>query len=137
VAHEQLLAILRNTSCVMLRPSPIDGIGVFAITQIPQGCRDMFSKPDPADQWVEVPHAEIASLPPHVRFLVENYCLYDEHHYFVPAHGFTKMDLVCFLNHSNTPNVVSIDDGDYFEALRDIEVGEELLIDYGQIVDDG
>ena len=45
------------------------------------------------------------------------------------------MDLVNFLNHSDEPNVMSINDGEYFEALRDILAGEELLIDYGEIVD--
>lgn len=46
------------------------------------------------------------------------------------------MDLVFFLNHSDTPNIVSIDDGECFEALRDIDEGEELLVNYGALVDD-
>ena len=41
-----------------------------------------------------------------------------------------------FLNHSETPNVLSIDDGTYFEATRDISAGEELLVDYGDLVND-
>ncbi|MBK8610919.1 MAG: SET domain-containing protein-lysine N-methyltransferase [Chitinophagaceae bacterium] len=45
------------------------------------------------------------------------------------------MDLVNFLNHSDTPNIVSINDGEFFEAIRDINSGEELVIDYGEIVD--
>ena len=119
----------------MLRPSPIEGVGVFAVTDIPKGCRDMFSRPDPPEHWVAIPRADVESLPAHARFLVENYCLYDEHQYFVPEDGFKKMDLVCFLNHSDAPNVMSIADGNYFVALRDIASGEELLIDYGEIVD--
>jgi SET domain-containing protein len=54
----------------------------------------------------------------------------------VPAHGFKVMDLSLFLNHSNTPNIISINDGDYFETTREIKAGEELFIDYGSIVDD-
>jgi len=133
---DQLLADLRDASYVMLKPSPIAGVGVFAIRDIPKGCRDMFSKPDPDEKWVSVPRRDIDTLPDHARQLVENYCLYDEHHYFVPERGFTKMDLVCFLNHADTPNVMSIDDGAWFEALRDIRAGEELFVDYGEIVDD-
>jgi SET domain-containing protein len=45
------------------------------------------------------------------------------------------MDLALYLNHSDTPNIRSIDDGDYFEALQDIPAGTELLVDYGTIVD--
>ena len=68
--------------------------------------------------------------------LVETYCLYDDSHYFVPADGFKKMDLVHFLNHSDAPNVRSIDDGAWFEAMVDIEAGEELFVDYGTLVDE-
>ena len=76
------------------------------------------------------------ALPSHTKFLVENYCLYDQDNYFVPDYGFKKMDVSLFLNHSDAPNIISINDGEYFEATRDIEAGEELLIDYGAIVDD-
>ncbi len=130
-----LLASLRHDTYLMLRPSPIDGVGVFAVRDIPKGCRDMFSAPDPSEQWISVSHDEVALLPEHARALVENYCLFDETHFFVPARGFKQMDLVCYLNHGDEPNVVSIDDGEAFEALRDIRAGEELLVDYGEIVD--
>ena len=49
--------------------------------------------------------------------------------------GFKKMDLVNFLNHSDEFNIVSINDGEFFEAIREIKKGEELVIDYGEIVD--
>jgi SET domain-containing protein len=45
------------------------------------------------------------------------------------------VDLVIYLNHSNTPNVISINEGEFFEAIRDISAGEELLVDYGTLVD--
>lgn len=133
----ELLAELAQQTYVMLRPSPIEGVGVFAIKDIPKGCREMFSKPDASEEWVLLSKKEVEALPPHARFLVENYCLYDEHlNYFVPEHGFKKMDLCVFLNHADTPNVQSVGDGAFFEALRDIKAGEELLIDYGTIVDE-
>jgi hypothetical protein len=135
MTYHALLQQLRARSYVMLRPSPIEGIGVFAICDIPKGCREMFGPPDAPDAWVAVPRAEIERLPAHARALVENYCLYDDVNYFVPAEGFAKLDLSLFLNHSDTPNVVSVDEGAFFEAVRDIAVGEELVIDYGEIVD--
>jgi SET domain-containing protein len=42
--------------------------------------------------------------------------------------------MALFLNHSATPNLISINDGEYFEAIRDIKAGEELVLDYGEIV---
>jgi len=135
MTKQELLNELKGNTWVMLKPSPIEGIGVFALIDIPKGCREMFSQPDPADQWINITKDEVAALPAHARFMVENYCLYDEEHYFVPAHGFKKTDLVYFINHSDSPNIISIDDGNYFEATRNIGAGEELLLDYGGIVD--
>jgi SET domain-containing protein len=129
-----LLAELSNNTYVMLKPSPIEGVGVFAITDIPKGCREMFSKPDVNDQWITVSKIEVETLPAHAQFIVGNYCLYDEDNYFIPDHGFKKIDVSLFINHADTPNIISINDGDYFEAIRDIKNGEELVIDYGEIV---
>lgn len=131
-----LLEELENNSYVMLKPSSVEGVGVFAIRDIPVGCRMMFSKPGPAEEWLSLTKAEVAALPPHARFLVENYCLYDDAVYFVPAEGFKKMDLSLFINHSDQPNIISINDGEYFEATRDINAGEELFVNYGEIVED-
>lgn len=136
MAKEELLKELRSHTWVMLRPSPLEGVGVFALRDIPKGCRDMFSKPDAAEEWISLTKKEVEELPEHARFLVGNYCLYDAERYFVPAAGFKKIDLALYLNHSDQPNIISIDNGDYFEAIRDIAAGEELLIDYGGIVDD-
>ncbi len=131
-----LLAELASNTFVMLKPSPIAGIGVFAITDIPKGCRNMFSPPNIKDKWVTLSKKEVAALPKHAQFIIGNYCLYDDSNYFVPDYGFKKIDLSLFLNHSDKANVVSINDGDYFEAIREIKIGEELLVDYGEIVDD-
>lgn len=131
----ELLAELANNTYVMLKPSPIEGIGVFAIRDIPKGCREMFSKPDANENWITVAKADVEKLPAHAQFIVGNYCLYDEESYFIPGNGFKQVDVSLFLNHSDIPNLISINDGDYFEAVRDIRAGEELLVDYGEIVD--
>lgn len=131
----ELLNELTNQSYVMLRASTVAGVGVFAIRDIPKGCRDMFSKPDQSDRWIAIERSEVESLPEHARLLIENYCLFDEKNYFVPDYGFKKIDLSLCLNHSDNPNVISIQDGEYFETTRNISKGEELFIDYGDIVE--
>ena len=135
MTKEELLRELSGNTWVMLKPSPIEGIGVFALQDIPKGCRNMFGRPDAAGEWITVTKREIEELPAHAQFLVGNYCLYDEDNYFIPAHGFKKMDISLFLNHSDAPNIISVNDGDYFEAIRNIKKDEELVIDYGGIVD--
>jgi len=130
-----LLRELNNYTYVMLQPSPISGVGVFALQNIPVGCREIFSKPNINDEWITLSKNEVDDLPSHSKFLVGNYCLYDDdENYFLPAEGFKKIDLSLFINHSITPNIISINDGDYFEAIKNIEIGEELVLDYGQIV---
>ena len=134
MTKEELLKELQGNTYVMLKPSPIEGIGVFALIDIPKGCRDMFSKPNAADEWMTISKKEVETLPPHAQFIVGNYCLYDEENYFVPGEGFKKIDLSLFINHADEPNIISVNDGDHFEAIRDIKAGEELLVDYGEIV---
>jgi SET domain-containing protein len=131
ITKAQLLHELVNNTYVILRPSAIAGIGVFALRDIPKGCRDMFSAPDPNDKWIKVPKKEVDTLPEPIQFLIGNYCLFDDNNYFVPDYGFKKVDLCLFLNHSDEPNVKSIEEGNYFEAIRDIREGEELFIYYG------
>ena len=117
----------------MLKPSPIEGIGVFAIRDIPKGCRTIFSAG--IGEWIKVSFEEVEKLPSHSRNLVETYCLYDDKNYFVPDYGFKLMDMVLYLNHSVNYNVASVNDGEQFEALRNIKAGEELLVNYGSIAD--
>ena len=129
----ELLNELQKETYVGLKPSPVHGIGVFAILDIPKGCRTIFSKA--VGECIKLSFAEVEQLPAHSRNLIETYCLYDETHYFVPDYGFKLMDLVLYLNHSAEPNIMSINDGEQFEALRDIKEGEELLVNYGMIAE--
>ena len=128
-----LLKELSQNTFVMLRPSAVQGIGVFAIRDISKGQRKLFSQDK--SEWIKIPKEEVEKLPEHSRFLVENHCLYDDNNYFVPEYGFKMIDPVIYLNHADIPNVISINEGEDFEALRDIKSGEELFIDYGEIVD--
>jgi SET domain-containing protein len=133
MTKQQLLHELKNDTWVMMKPSPIHGNGVFALRDIPQGQRGLFSKN--IGEWIKIERAEIDALPAYSKELVETYCLFDEDHYYVPDYGFKVMDIVNFLNHDESPNIVSINDGEDFETLREIKAGEELFIDYGKIVD--
>ncbi|MEI9809845.1 MAG: hypothetical protein WDO16_19380 [Bacteroidota bacterium] len=100
---------------------------------IPKGCRDIFSKGH--GKWVKVPIAEVEKLPAHSKELVETYCVFDEENYFVPDYGFKVMDMVNYLNHSSTPNIISVNDGEDFEALTDIPAALNCLSIYEHIVE--
>lgn len=130
---EALLKELSESTYVMIKPSPLHGIGVFAIRDIPKGTKNIFSQG--VGEWIKVSKEEVDTLPQHSKDLIENHCLFDEDHYFIPDYGFKLVDLVIYLNHSELPNVISLNEGEEFEALRDIASGEELLVDYGTIVE--
>jgi len=133
MTREELLKELSEETFITLKPSPVHGIGVFALRDIPKGCKTLFSRN--VGEWIRVPISDIDQLPDQTRNMVETYCLYDETHYYLPDYGFKVMDLVNYLNHSSSPNVISVNDGEYFESLREIKEGEELLVNYGAIVD--
>lgn len=86
-------------------------------------------------EWIKLPITEVEKLPEHSRSLIETYCLYDEQNYFVPDYGFKVIDPVIYLNHSSSPNIMSVNDGEYFEALRDISPGEELFVNYQELAE--
>ena len=131
MTKEELLKELSQETYAALKPSPVHGIGVFAIRDIPRGCRTIFS--NGMGEWIKISVHDIENLPEHSRSLIETYCLYDEDHYYVPDYGFKIMDIVNYVNHSSLPNIISINEGEVFEALTDIPVGTELLIDYKTI----
>lgn len=130
---KDLLYELAHATFATLRPSGVHGIGVFAIRDIPKGTKNIFSSDDA--EWHKISRKEVDDLPAHAKELVENHCLYDDDHYFIPEYGFKLFDMAVFLNHSDTPNIRSVNDGAHFEAIRDIASGEELFLDYGTIVE--
>jgi SET domain-containing protein len=130
VDGRQLLREIAATR-IGLAPSPVHGLGVFALIDIPAGESDLFA-PMTAE-WPAVPLAEIEGLPSHARKLIDTYCLQDAGMAYLPPNGFKIIDLVVYLNHSDRPNLRQVDGGSSFVALRDIAAGEELFIDYGKL----
>jgi hypothetical protein len=117
-----------------LAPSPIHGVGVFAICDISKG-QTVFGN-DGDIIWMS--KSQIPS-DPIIKKLYDDFCilgywsdgvLYNDH-CGCPVR-FDKMTTAWYLNHSDSPNLVcDIDDGYSFRAIRDIAVGEELTVDYG------
>ncbi len=130
------LKLLRDIAGTLigLAPSPLHGIGVFALADIPAGTADLFSPA--AGDWPGLPLAAIEGLPAHARKLIGTYCLKDEEKVYLPPHGFKIVDLVLFLNHSGAPNLRQMGGGDHFVTLRAIQAGEELTVDYETLTTD-
>lgn len=98
-----------------LKPSPLDGIGVFATHGIAKGaCLRLFAEGDERKLTIKIPTA----FQKHV--VVDNPTM-------CPS-DFGRMSVGWYLNHSDDPNAAH-KDYVYF-ALRNIDAGEEITIDY-------
>lgn len=124
ITLEDVMKELASTS-IVLRQSPIDGVGVFALKDIPRGARPFQNTED----WVRLPPEAFNTLPHGIKLLIRNYCLCHDGAWEVPT-SLRVANLVCYMNHSDVPNVEALNNGEDFAALRDIHTGEELTLDY-------
>lgn len=110
-----------------IRPSPIHGVGLFAMQMIPKGA--LIWKFDSGID-ILVSKEKYSSLSEIGKEFLDHY-------------GYWSMEMdayVCaadnhrFTNHSNNPNVGTVNAGPGNDgqdiALRDIESGEEITVDY-------
>jgi hypothetical protein len=108
-----------------LKPSPIHGVGVFAISDIPKGT--YIFEPDD-DKLVSVSEDETRALPSNLPQLYVDFCVLKNKTYQCPT-SFNKLTPAWYLNTSKTPNVAA-DSSLRFYAIREIRSVEELTADY-------
>lgn len=115
-----------------LKPSTVHlgGVGVFAIRNIPAGT--YVFEPDDGPV-VHVSAAKVAKLAPELRKLYKDFGPYNNGKHVVPP-SLNKLTLSWYLNEPGVdqkPNL-GCDKRLHFFALREINVGEELLADYSK-----
>lgn len=105
----------------ILQPSSLGGVGVFATHDIPKDTQIFSGTFKPRKM-------KIADIPDEFRkyiiYLNDEECLCPEE--------FNRMEIGWYLNHSHQPNIVKKPDGLIY-ALRDVNKGEEILIDYNHL----
>ena len=101
------------------------GIGVFTTSFIKQGDKlhTLFHENDVI--WVSNEDYENLNIPHELK---ENFSIKFEDGYSMPG-DFNRISVGWYLNHSDSPNLHSDDEYEYY-ASRDIQPGEELFIDY-------
>jgi hypothetical protein len=115
-----------------MRPSKVDsdGVGVFAIRDIPKGTY-VFEPDDDEMAWIDKSVAD--ALPGSLREMYEDFPVLRNGKYGCPPH-FNRMTIAWYVNSSKTPNLKC--DADYrFYASRDIKADEELTADYDEYSD--
>ena len=114
--------------------SPIHGVGVFAIRDIPEGTPLFAHDNTDVGEWV--PEAVVSELPPKVRDLYRDFAVFKKRRrsYGCPQ-NFNQLTVSWYLNCSKTPNVACNEVYEFY-ALRDIKDGEELTVDYSTYSDE-
>ena len=110
-----------------LKPSPIHGIGVFAIRRIPKAT-SIFEGDEPI--MFSIHESELEGLPKEIRRLYEDFAIIDEDRMYWCPQNFNVLTIGWYINNSFSPNVYYDSNIDNFISLRDIEVGEELTANY-------
>lgn len=116
-----------------LRPSEIHkgGVGVFAIAKIEEGT-PLFSDDNEEMLWIE--EQSLPKAPKEIRKLYDDFAVIKGKRYGCPR-TFNRLTMAWYLNEPKSgqrPNVLCDSESYDFFALRDIEVGEELTVDYSK-----
>jgi len=126
---KKLLENLQNTYC-RIKPSKIEGVGVFAIRDIPHGINPLPEEKNP--KWITLNEEDLKDMPKEVIELIDSFFVIEKDKTVeIPECGLNRMDISFFLNHSLNPNMQTKDLGYNFITSRKIKKGEELTVDYG------
>ncbi|MFH1233566.1 MAG: SET domain-containing protein [Patescibacteria group bacterium] len=125
---EEILKRLKNTYC-RLRSSVIEGVGIFAIRDIPankdpfEGVKDQ--------QWHKFNMSELKKLNKEVLKMIDDFYVIEKNKTVsIPEYALNNMDISFFVNNSESPNLKTIDNGFTFITLRKVKKGEELTVAY-------
>ncbi len=129
---------LENNIYCRIQRSPIHGVGVFAIKNIPKGVNPFVTYGDV--DVIPVPEKEIMEnkkIPDAVKEMVKAFYVIQNGAIYCDARSLNEINITYFLNHSNAPNldVEDVNEESLFTAKRDIAAGEELTSDYSQYSD--
>ena len=115
---------LNETVWATLKPSPIDGVGVFAIRDIPKGTTITdYSVHNIRDiKQFTMPQEEFDLILPEIKAIILHRCVFGNPMVFYSPNS--EQTLQSFMNHSDDNN------SDGTVALRDIKKGEEITENY-------
>lgn len=119
-----------TTAIIILKPSKIHGVGCFTMGKILK--REVVKNLWDNKDYKFIHNRKkllLCSEHPEEEFLYETYCIETKNGKWCPL-DFRRISTAWYLNHSNKPNIASNDEGRTYYAIRNINIGEELTIDY-------
>lgn len=129
---KEILNNLKNTYC-RLKPSKIDGIGVFAIKDIPKGKNPFLKTKN--NKWRKFNMSEFKKIDKGVIKMIDDFFVIEKNNtVYIPETGLNGIDISFFVNNSKNPNLKIIEDGKNealnFKTIKKIEKDEELTVSY-------
>lgn len=125
----EVLANIKNNTYCRLKPSPVHGIGVFAIRDIEKGMNPFVLR-GRSHAWIGIKERDFRSFHPEIIDMIRAYFVKDKGKFWVHAQGLNALTIEFYLNHSKEPNLIYDVPNEEFITTRVIRAGEELLIDY-------
>lgn len=121
--------VLKRLSKVYCRlaPSPIHGVGIFAIRPIPKGTNP-FADSFMAQEAVILNKCKVEDLGPEILKLLHDQHPTSDPNSQIVSNFPNQLIWTNYLNYSDTPNIELMEDGEW-KTLRDINKDEELLED--------
>jgi hypothetical protein len=110
-----------------LAPSPIHGVGIFAIKKIPLGINP-FNSSYMAQEGIVIDKSKLESLGPEILKMLDDYHPSNDSQKQFLSNFPNQPIWTNYLNYSDKPNIQLMEDGEW-KTLRIIEKGEELLED--------
>jgi hypothetical protein len=120
-------AIIECTYC-KIKPSSIDGVGVFAVRYIPR-LINIFPDCSRYDKYFKVKKEIFDVADPEVRSMVHDFFSGDDKTYHIPYRTLNSLNISAYVNHSDSPNA-AFDSRGFIYSTKDIENGEEVVVDY-------
>ena len=129
---EKILESLKNTYC-RIKPSKIEGVGIFAIRNIPKNTNPFYGCIN--QKWHKVDFNDYKKMDKEILKMIDDFFVIEQDKtVYVPEKGLNGMDISFFLNDSKKPNLKIVGDGKtdalFFVASRKILKGEELTVSY-------
>jgi uncharacterized protein len=126
-SKKDILERIKNTYC-KLKASSIQGVGVFAVRDIPENINPFFGIPD--QKWLRFSMDELGEIDKNIMEMIDDFFVIEKDDTInIPEYGLNGMDMSFFVNHSDSPNLVTRE-GRYFFTARKIKKGEELTVGY-------
>jgi len=127
-----ILNYLKNTYC-RLMASDIEGVGVFAIRDIPKGKNPFLGIKN--GKWRKLEIKNLKRLDKEVLKMIDDFFVIEKNgSVYIPETGLNGIDISFFVNNSKNPNLKIIEDGKNealnFKTIKTIKKGEELTVSY-------